>query len=275
MTEYENWDRATLDRAYNNSEAVPHAGTILADWQARSAAQVASAAARPGDRMDIAYGAAPRQRLDWFAGPDGAPALIFVHGGYWQGQVKESYRFLAEGARAAGLHFALLEYTLAPEASMTAIVAEIGQAIDWLAAHAVELKAGPLLLSGHSAGGHLTAQWLEHPAIVGGLAISGIFELDPIRRGMLNDKLQLTEEEVERFSPQRHIPDRSKPLVVTVGLAELPELVRHSRDYLRGRNAKGLATEWLGIEERNHFDILEDLARPGGALIEAVRGLAR
>ena len=113
---------------------------------------------------------------------------------------------------------------------MTDINAEIHAALDWLAEHGpAHGIAGPIVLSGWSAGGHLTAMCLAHRSVVAGLAISGIFELGPVRDTYLNDKLRLTETEIVALSPLR-LPVVNKPLAITYGTAELPPLVSDSRD---------------------------------------------
>jgi hypothetical protein len=154
----------------------------------------------------------------------------------------------------------MVGYTLAPAKRLTGIVAEIAAALDFLSA-----KGFSLYVSGWSAGGHLTAMAAAHPAVRGGLAISGIYDLEPMRLCYINDKLRLDEEETRRMSPLR-LPSPSRPLLVAYGGAELPELCRQSEDYGRaiGRPARALAS-------RNHFTILEELASPEGALT----GLAR
>jgi acetyl esterase/lipase len=136
-----------------------------------------------------------------------------------------------------GWSVAINGYTLAPEASLTKIAWQVHAALDWLSAHcAAHGIAGPIVASGGSAGGHLTALALEHPAVSAGLAISGIFELAPIRETNLNDALKLTEEEVTNLSPMRR-PVVPKPLAIAYGAAELPELCRQSREFHALRSA--------------------------------------
>jgi arylformamidase len=131
-----------------------------------------------------------------------------------------------------------------------------------------------VFVAGHSAGGHLTAMAMDDPRVAGGVAISGIFELEPIRLNYLNDKLRLDPDEAERNSPIRYLPDRASPLVVTVGLGELPELIRQSEEYAAAWQARGLRGRYLPLPSHDHFSILEELAQPGGALVKALKDLA-
>ena len=122
---------------------------------------------------------------------------MFIHGGYWQRNSKDMFANLIAGPYAHGWAAALPGYTLAPDATLTEIAAEIHTALDWLAEHGpAHGIAGPIVLSGWSAGGHLTAMCLGHPSVVAGLAISGVFELGPVRDTYLNEKLRLTDEEI-------------------------------------------------------------------------------
>jgi len=246
-------DRAALDAAYNNSAAVQGSAGIVADWRRRSDALRASA-------RELRYGPAERNRIDLFEAAPGAPLLVFIHGGYWQMREKETFAFLAAGPLAHGVSVALPGYTLAPEKRLDGIVAEIRAALD--------LLGRPLYVCGWSAGGHLTAMMMDHPNVRGGLAISGIFDLEPIRLCYLNEKLQLDAEEMLRNSPLRG-PRIEKPLVVAYGDAELPELQRQSKEF-----AARFGHRLLPLGGHDHFSILEELASPAGVLSAAVRTLA-
>lgn len=268
---YRHMDRPMLDAAYNNTKAVRDFPGVYAGFQSRSAALYA----RRPCRRDLAYGPGPRQRFDWFpAELADAPVFVFIHGGYWQNCTKEDFAFVAEGPLALGFHVVLAEYTLAPEASMTQIVAEIGSLIDHLAADrsALGIAGSPICLSGHSAGGHLTAMYRSHPAVTHAMPISALVDLEPISLCWLNDRLQLTGEEIERFSPIRHIK-AGVPTLVTVGAAELPELVRHSREYAAACEAFGESVRYLPVDGCDHFSVLEELALPDGSQMHALAGL--
>jgi arylformamidase len=272
---YRGMDRAALDAAYNNTAAVgiPKRDQYVAGWTARSEAL---RKARPG-RVNLSYGDSPRQRIDMFScGTPGAPTLVYIHGGYWQMNDKDPYAFVGEGLLTAGFNLALMEYTLAPAARLDQIVAEVRAAVAWVIAHAKEHGGDParVFVSGHSAGGHLTAMAMNDPRVAGGVAISGIYDLEPIRLNYLNDKLGLDPAETDRNSPMRHLPSQAGPLVVTVGLGELPELVRQSEEYAAAWKQKGLRGRYLPVPKHDHFSILEELAQPKGAILHALKELA-
>lgn len=264
--------RAQLDAGYNNSAAVKNSAEKLADWIERSK----RVRAERSELLDLAYGPRPRNKIDVFrCGKAGAPLLAYIHGGYWQRNAKESYACLALGPMARGLDVALIGYTLAPDASLTEIVGEARAAMRWLRAEGPRrgVATTRLIASGWSAGGHLTAMAL--PEADAGLAISGVFDIEPCRLNYLNEKLKLTADEVQALSPIRQLPSRSGPLVIAYGTAELPELQRQSRDYHAARQAAKLPSELLALEGHDHFSILEELASPDGKLADAVVRLAR
>lgn len=266
--------RAQLDRAYNNGAAVSESPALLAAWRARSAA---FRSLHPG-LLDRPYGPRPRNRLDIFrCGQRRAPLLVFIHGGYWQRNDKDMFACMAEGPLARGLDVALVGYTLAPEISLTAIVAEIDAAIAWLRREGPGLGVaeGKLIVSGWSAGGHLTATAMGRSDVDAGLAISGIFDLEPCRLNYLNDALRLDADEAAALSPALHLPARAGHLLLAYGLDELPELQRQSRDYASAWSANGLTATQLPLEGRDHFTILNELTEPEGALVEAALTLAR
>ena len=272
---YRGMDRATLDAAYNNIAAVGQTkrDEYVAAWTRRS--DVIRKV--PGARIDLRYDGGARHRLDAFpCGTPRAPTLVYIHGGYWQTNDKEPYAFLGEGLLPAGFNLALIEYTLAPAARMDQIVDEVRRAVVWVIDHAKELGGDParVYVSGHSAGGHLTAMAMTESRVAGGVAISGIYDLEPIRLNYLNEKLGLDPAETERNSPMRHLPANAAPLVVTVGLGELPELVRQSEEYARAWTARGLRGRYLPVPKHDHFSILDELAKPTGAILAALKEMA-
>ncbi len=255
--------KAERDAAYNNTNHVSDSAVLNA------AREVASSAFRMANplHLDLRYGPRERNTMDIFpvADPD-APCIFYVHGGYWQRNSKEQFSNFIAGPHARGWSAVLPGYTLAPDASLTEIVAEINASLDWLAAHGPAHGInGPVVLSGWSAGGHLTAMCLGHPLVRAGLAISGIFELGPIRDTYLNEKLQLTDAEVETLSPMR-LPMVPKPLAITYGTAELPPLVSDSRDLHALRSAAHLPGALIPVAGANHFTVMHELRDHDGIL---------
>ncbi|WP_428483802.1 alpha/beta hydrolase [Rhodopila sp.] len=263
MAQWGRLSRAERDAAYNNPAAVTDSPVLNA------AREVASSVFRStnGMHLDLRYGMRERNTWDLFpvANP-GAPCIVFIHGGYWQRNAKEQFSNLIAGPHARGWAAALPGYTLAPDASLSEIVGEIRAALDWLGAHGPAHGIdGPVVLSGWSAGGHLTAMCLDHSLVKAGLAISGIFELGPMRDTYLNEKLQLTEQEIVSLSPMRLRPV-NKPLAIAYGTAELPPLVSDSRDLHARRAAAHLPGALIPVPGANHFTIVHELRDQDGIL---------
>jgi acetyl esterase/lipase len=264
--------RAELDAGYNNAAAVPGSAEIMAAFEERSAAM---RAAHP-EHLDLAYGPRPRNRIDLLSAGEGAPILVFIHGGYWQMRSKETFTFTASGPLAHGIGMALVGYTLAPDATLDDMAAEIRAAIDFLGAELPRRGGDPskLWISGWSAGGHLAAMSLDHPLVRGGLVISGIYDLEPIRHIYVNDKLGLDESAAARNSPTV-LRQSAKPLEVAVGGAELPLMRQQSADFARARSEQGLPGGFHELQGDNHFTIMEQLASPEGRLTGLVRDLCK
>jgi len=267
-------DKAALDAAYNNSLAVgmEKRNRYIADWTARSQAL----AQRLPVKRDLRYGEAPRNRLDFIpCGKPNAPTFVWIHGGYWQMSDKENYGCIAEGPLAHGVNVVPVEYTLTPAITLSGLVGEVRRAVAWVVEHLRELGAATngVTIGGHSAGGHLTAMALSVPGVLGGLAISGLFDLEPIRLSYLNDAVRMDEAEARRNSPIHHLPPASPPLVVAYGGDELPELRRQSEDYWAAWSKAGLRGRPLPLPGHEHFSILEELANPAGKLTAALNDL--
>lgn len=263
--------QAERDAAYDNNVAVPDSAALI---EARNA-QSAKLRRERASALDVPYAQGERTKVDLYpAAAYGTPCLVHLHGGYWQRNSREAFANLVEGVSAHGWSVAIPGYTLAPDATLTQIVGEVRAALDWLAAYGADYGiAGPLILSGWSAGGHLAAMALSHPAVVAGLAISGVYELAPIRDTKLNAALKLTDAEVAILSPLR-LPAVEKPLAIAYGTDEVPALVHDSCRLYALREVAGAPGPLLPIAGANHFSILDELRRPDGELVRAALALA-
>lgn len=265
--------RAQLDAAYNNAASIPDSLETLAHWSREGALF----RARHRDLLDLSYGPQPRNLIDIFrCGREQAPLLAFIHGGYWQRNAKEMFAHMAAGPLARGLDVAMIGYTLAPDATLTEIVAEVHEAIRWLRREGPGrgVGHGKLIASGWSAGGHLTAMAMPLPEVDAGLSISGVFDVEPCRLNYLNDKLNMTAAEAAAMSPLMHLPAHKKPLVVAYGTRELPELQRQSVEYWQAWSRAGGPGRLLPLD-RHHISIMDELTAADGALARAAEELAR
>ena len=263
-----NWaalSQAERDAAYDNNAAVKNSAALIAE---RNQASEALRASRKSS-LDVPYGERERTKIDLYPAEDAtAPCLVFLHGGYWQRNSREVFAMLVEGVAAHGWSVAIPGYSLAPEASLTEIVKEISQSLDWLAENGSAYGiSGPVVLAGWSAGAQLVAMTLGHPSVTAGLAVSGVYDLAPIRDTALNNALKLTDQEVATLSPLR-LPFIHKRLDIAYGTAELPALVFDSIRLHEARIAANAPGKLFPIEGADHFSILGELRRPDGALVE-------
>jgi arylformamidase len=264
-------DPAARSAAYDNNAAVADSATWI---DRRNSDSATYRTAHPAG-LNLQYATtSERTAFDLYPAADpGAPCLVFIHGGYWQRNSREVFACFAEGPAAAGWSVAIPGYSLAPQTNLTGIVAEIGNALDWLAENGAKHGiSGPLIISGWSAGAQLALLHLKHPHVVAGLAVSGVYDLQALRDTGLNQALNLTDVEINAFSPLR-LPAVHKPLTISFGTAELPTLIHDARRLNESRTGERAPTEMLPVAGANHFSILRELQRPDGALVRAAIGV--
>lgn len=258
------------DLAYANADFIPNADAYPPRWAGQ--AQALRDARKDRALLGIRYGEAPRQALDLFL-PDGVAQglLVFVHGGYWHAFGREDWSGFAAGALARGWAVAMPSYTLAPEARLAAMTREVASAV----ACAAEEVTGPVVITGHSAGGQLAARMncadVTLPqALVARLrrivAISGLSDLRPLLRTTMNADLRLDPAEAAAESPALCLERRAIETVAWVGAEERPAFLDQAR---------WLAESWgearLHVAPgRHHFDVLDELADPESALMSTL-----
>jgi acetyl esterase/lipase len=259
------------DLGLNNSVAVAGSIEIVAGWEQRSS----DMRRRYATHLDLRYGPRERNRIDFLKAADKVPTLLFIHGGYWQTRAKEAFTVMAEGPMAHGINVALIGYTLAPDATLDQIVAEIYAGIDYLVGQLPSLGAADsgIVVSGWSAGGHLTAMALSHPKVKAGLGISGIYDLEPIRHSYLNAKLALDEPMSHRNSPLMQAGGPMKPLSLVVGSGELMLLRKQTADFAAHRAQYGLPVTYEEIPGANHFTVMNEMMSPQGRITTLIREL--
>ncbi|HTS94263.1 MAG TPA: alpha/beta hydrolase [Stellaceae bacterium] len=275
MPIYRDYDQAALDAQYNLRARVLDHQAYFERWDRASKAARATRSCRLDLRYDV-------EALDLFpAAKTPAPCLVFIHGGYWQAFGKGDFSFVAPAYQEAGISVAVVDYTLSPKASMDEIVRQNRAAIAWLHKNARELgiDAGRIHVAGHSAGGHLTAMMLETDwrhfglaasPVRGGSAISGLYDLEPIRLSYLNKVLGLHAETARRNSPILAVPEKAPPLILSLGRGETPEFLRQQADFAAAWREAGLALEIADEPDAHHFSVMDRFAEPGSILNRAV-----
>jgi arylformamidase len=267
-------DTIDLEAEYNNRARVPDHPTHIAGWQKDAAAYRQNAACE----LDLAYGDGERHRIDVFhptGGRGDGPIILFIHGGYWQSLDKSYFSHLARGPNERGFSVAIPSYDLAPNSSLSRIIACIENAANFV----MRRTGQALVATGHSAGGHLSAclmakpEALERP-IKAVMPISGLFELAPLVPTSVNKALGLSVEEAQRLSPLDWEPAAGGHLAAIVGGAESSEFLRQSRLIADRWSHAGVATHYYEVPGAHHFDVVAGLADPEDPIVEIVSRLA-
>ena len=271
-----------VERGYNNRAAVPDHQRWLDEWVARS--QAAQEALRPS--LDVRYGASSQEALDLYLPKQPARGtLMYVHGGWWRSLDKSDYAFVAPAFVADGYAVAMINYTLCPDGTIANAVEQCRRALLWLVREGPARGApAPLVIGGHSAGGHLTAMmyttdWRAHGVagtpFAGGISLSGVHELEPLVQFSHNVDFRLDLPQARRMSPAAMQPLTDAPLVLAVGAAETSEFVRQTDllwDAWPRNHPRWLAAP-MHIAGRNHYDVVLDYVDPASALTQATVAL--
>ena len=262
---------AWYDAQYNNRARIPEHPAILAHWFEASA----RARERHADMVEVAYDSAPRERLDVFAARSPAsPVFVYLHGGYWRALDKRDQSFLAPPFVDAGAMVVLPDYTLCPAVTVEHIALQMVRALAWVHRHAADHGGDPqrIVVAGHSAGGHLatlllTCDWkavasdLPSDLVKAALSISGIYELEPLRRApFLAADLGLTAAAARRLSPAL-MPAPGGELVTVVGGDESEEFLRQAAAIARAWGPGQVVASEI-VAGRNHMNVLHELADP-------------
>jgi arylformamidase len=260
---------------YNNRARVPEHPAVMAGWMKDAAAYRENHSPRV-----LRYGPGERNRIDLFAGSSDGPLVIFIHGGYWQALDGSSFSHCARGLNAHGISVAVPTYDLCPAVTVADIIKQMQTACRELA------KFGqPLVVSGHSAGGHLAAcmlatEWtafdtsLPKDVVSAAYAISGLFDLPPLVGTSINKALRLDEVSAKAASPLFSAPPTRGSLDAVVGGNESAEYFRQSRTIVETWG-RGIATRFGTVPDANHFTAIAPLADPNSPMVLRLRELAR
>ncbi len=268
-------DQAQLDDAYNQRIYAPNIDRMLA--QHRYLNEQARVRLDAPER--IAYGDAPIEGLDLYrASSDNAPTLVFFHGGTWRSNRSEQYAYIAEPYVRAGANVVVPDFSPVHEieGGLAVLVDQVRRSVAWTFEHAAGIGGDPsrIHVLGHSSGGHLagavlTTDWmgdygLPNDVVRGGVCVSGMFDLEPVRLSWRNAYLHLDEASVRALSPQRNLDHLYAPVVLVYGSSETPEFQRQSRDFAAAARAAGKQVEVIMADSFNHFEIQSTAANPYG-----------
>lgn len=282
-------DQAALDNAYDQAKFAPNWDQILKRYASTSE----TTRQHIGAPHRLEYGATPIERIDCYAThAENAPIHVFIHGGAWILEEAKNFAFPAEMFTKAGAHFLAVDFTNVRETNgdLMPLANQVRSAIGWIYKNAASFDGNPnrIYISGHSSGAHLasvalTTNWMKDfalPAdiIKGGLLVSGMYDLKPVRLSARSNYVAFTDAIEEALSPQRHLEQMASPIIVAYGTQETPEFQRQARDFTIAARGAGNDVSLLVGKELNHFEIIETLANPYGLLGRAAlsqMGLSR
>jgi len=262
--DWHHMDQKTLDDSYDNHKAVSESEAMFTHWIDRS--KVFRDA--HSQYLDISYGPLERQKIDYYSAGPNTPVVIFIHGGLWQAYSKNDFAFLAVSYLQEGISVAMVDYPIAPQANMDQIVAYSENAVQFISKHISEWGGNPnnVVLSGWSAGAHLCITSMKAVRVKAAVAISGIFELEPLIGSFINQKLHMNLATAKKNSPILRLPIGNIPIYLFVGGNELSEMRRQSDDFADQLQAINYPVVFTEIPGKNHFEMLEQLEAPEGVV---------
>jgi len=270
-------DQAQLDDAYNQAKYAPNVQQVVGRYRTNSDA----VRARIGEPKRLAYGSTPIEGIDLYpTRQPNASIHVFFHGGAWRAELATYYGFPAEMFVKAGAHYLSVDFNNVIETNgdLMPMAQQCRNALAWIYRNAMSFggDASRIYLSGHSSGAHLaavvlTTDWekefdLPKDVIKGGVLVSGMFDLRPVRLSSRSTYLNFTDDVEEALSAQRHLDKLNAPTIVAYGSLETPEFQRQSRDFADAARNAGKPVQLMRCEGYNHFEVIETFANPYGQL---------
>jgi arylformamidase len=270
------YDQAQLDACYDQTVWAPNQALM----HRRQSWLSANARERLAPAQRFAYGDGAMEHLDVYrTARDGAPVLVFIHGGAWKANSSERYAFAAETFVSAGAHFVLVDFDGVENTGqqLLPVVDQVRRALAWVYNNAATFGGDRtrIHICGHSSGAHLTSctlvtDWnaygVPDTVIAGGICCSGMYELAPVRLSARSSYVRFDDETVDALSAMRHLDRITMPVVLAYGTEESPEFQRQSREFAAALTAAGKPVHLIVGEAYNHFEISETLGNPYGLL---------
>ena len=272
MKVFLDYDRKSLDDAYDQAVYAPNRDQVIGRW--KSASELARR--RLGEPLRFAYGPSEVEALHVYrSSRPNAPVHVYIHGGAWRSRSAADYGFGAETLVRAGAHFVVPDFIGVVEAggSLFTMAEQVRRALDWVCRHAASFGGDPerVYVSGSSSGAHLAGVMATTELPVKGYVLtSGMYDLRGPRLSKRSSYVKFTDEMEAALSPQRHLARINAPIVLIYGSLETPEFQRQSRDFAAALGKAGKAVELILAEGYNHFEISETMGNPYGPVGHAI-----
>jgi arylformamidase len=280
---YKDFRKEELEYQYNPRVSVPEFPELAKSRSAKSRA----VRERAKSWLNVPYGASARETLDIFsADKAGGPVLVYIHGGYWRSGAKEDNANFVPAFTTRGATVVLVEYDLCPQVTVTDIVRQTRAAIGWTLKNILRYGADPskVYISGHSAGGQLTAMalacdWqaagMSKDCIQGAVAMSGVHDLEMVMHISANEQIRMTPEIARQNGPLLHPPRVQCPVLIAVGALEPDGWKQMSKDYFEFCRRQGMQAQYLEVPGANHYTMSDHLADSNSPLTQAIYRLMR
>lgn len=268
---YKNYTQDQLDIEYDNIRKVKDFDFSKYMLDLKNSNEEAGNRYKDILQRNIQYGLSADEVMDLFIVNPGGPLHVFFHGGYWRMLHKDDFSYVANGILPHGHNLAIINYSLIPTVTMRELVAQCVRSIEWLMRNGENYKFNPqsISISGHSAGGHLAAMMATYQfqyELTSICALSGIFDLEPIRLCFLNKTLDLSIDEVNDFSPIRKIPETTAHIRLVTGDREGNEYFSQAESLFNAWGNKIKKEDLIFAKDHDHFTLRKDLNNPNSEI---------
>ena len=275
------YDQVELNAAYTQIAYAPNAPQIIKRFTLSSQWSLA----RIGPPERVSYGLTKIERLDIYRCPvPNAPILIFIHGGGWRLELAKDFVFPAETFIKSGVHYVVPDFAWVQDVGgkLLPLADQVRRAVAWVYRNAAGIGGDPnrIHVAGQSSGAHLasvllTTDWnclfgLPADLIKGGVCISGMYDLNPVRLSTRSSYILFDDETENALSAIQHVDMLRAPTIVAYGSLETPEFQRQGRDFAAAITNAGRKAQLLVGEQYNHFEYVETLMNPWSPLSVAI-----
>ncbi|MDQ2866252.1 MAG: alpha/beta hydrolase [Candidatus Eremiobacteraeota bacterium] len=227
--------------------------------------------------------ASDAHRLDLYlpAQRQGAPLLIFVHGGAFMYGDRRDYSTVGEELAHQGIATAVVSYRLFPETDAEGSTQDVAAATAWMIQHAADygIDSRNTFIAGHSSGAQIAALIGTNPqylarfglqltSLRGVFAVSGAYDVRDLSDEP--DTWQKVDGHIygdtpaarSRFSPSLHIDAATPPIVVSCGTSDDPGSCDRAIYFMRALKAAGRSANAIREIGADHMGMLRALIDP-------------
>ncbi len=227
-----------------------------------------------------------RCKLDLYLPADGKkfPTIVWFHGGSIQAGDKAGNIAIALGQRFAGegIAVASVNYRLHPKVEYPMYIEDAAAAFAFVRREIAKYGGSPkrVFISGHSAGGYLTAMIGIDGRYLGqhGLKLGDIAGLMPVAGQMITHStvrkergIPGTRPVIDEAAPAYHVRDDAPPFLNIVGSRDLPARAEENRYFVAAMKAAGHKdVTYFEVDGRNHGTVANRIGEADDAVAKAM-----